>query len=193
VVAATHRDLKVAVREGRFREDLYYRLSVFPIELPPLRARRDDIPLLVWFFINHRQHALHRHIARIPPAVMTTLQDYAWPGNVRELENVIVRALICSRGDCLQLDDGPWGELDPGSASGAQTLDAVERRHIVDVLRQCAWRINGAGNAAERLGLHPSTLRFRMRKLGVTRAAPLERDRTDGRSLNGWRAQLSEC
>ena len=170
VVAATHHDLDAAVREGRFRVDLFYRLNVFPIVLPPLRERIEDIPRLVWFFINQRQRALNRRFTRIPAPVMTALQEHAWPGNVRELENVIERAMIHSTGDTLVLDDGPglkvWSSPHEGS-----TLQDVERRHIELALRRCSWRINGSGNAAEVLGLHPNTLRFRMKKLGIRRPA----------------------
>ena len=170
VVAATHHDLDAAVREGRFRVDLFYRLNVFPIVLPPLRERVEDIPRLVWFFISRRQRALNRRFTRIPSAVMTALQEHAWPGNVRELENVIERAMIHSTGDTLVLDDGPglkvWNSPNEGS-----TLQDVERRHIELALRRCGWRINGSGNAAEVLGLHPNTLRFRMKKLGIRRPA----------------------
>ena len=171
VVAATHRDLETAVAEGRFREDLYYRLSVFPIKLPPLRERPQDIPRLVWFFTHRRQRALHRRIERIPAAVMAELQNYSWPGNIRELENVIERAMIRSTGDCLELDEGLGNDRRREPARDPRTLEAIERRHIEDVLRECGWRINGPANAAEKLGLHPSTLRFRLRKLGINRPA----------------------
>ena len=169
VVTATHRNLEAAVEEGRFREDLYYRLSVFPIELPPLRMRREDIPQLVWFFIHRRQRALHRRIEKVPATVMHSLLEYAWPGNVRELENVIERAMIWSTGDTLELDGGPAARLRQLPTAIEQTLESIERRHLEDVLRRCQWRINGAGNAADTLGMHPSTLRFRMRKLGINR------------------------
>ncbi|HEX7137872.1 MAG TPA: sigma 54-interacting transcriptional regulator [Vicinamibacterales bacterium] len=170
VVAATHRDLETAVENGAFREDLYYRLSVFPIHLPPLRMRREDIPRLVWFYVHRRQRALHRRIDKISAGVMSTLQEYDWPGNVRELENTVERAMIRSAGDCLELDDVPIGRMRHAlTADDESSLDFVERRHIEDVLRQCQWRINGPGNAADRLVLHPSTLRFRLRKLGISR------------------------
>ena len=169
VVAATHHNLEEAVKAGRFREDLYYRLSVFPIRLPPLRERRDDIPRLVWFFIHRRQRALRRQIDSVPEAVMGTLQSYDWPGNVRELENVIERAMIRSAGPCLELDGGPGAKILRPSAFETGTLEAIERHHIEDILRQCQWRINGQTNAAARLGLHPSTLRFRLQKLGIRR------------------------
>jgi transcriptional regulator with GAF, ATPase, and Fis domain len=167
VVAATHHDLEAAVRDGRFRADLYYRLNVFPIALPPLRDRVEDIPQLVWGFINRRQRALNRRFTRVPASVLAALQRRPWPGNVRELENVIERAMIRSTGDTLLLDDGPGLGGAPLVETG--TLEAVERRHIEDALHRCRWRINGQGNAAEVLGLHPNTLRFRMKKLGIRR------------------------
>jgi formate hydrogenlyase transcriptional activator len=178
VVAATHHNLEEGVKAGQFREDLYYRLSVFPIGLPSLRERRDDIPRLVWFFIHRRQRALRRQIERVPDAVMATLQEYDWPGNVRELENVVERAMIRSAGPSLELDGGPGAKTMPTAPSSPDvtTLEAIERRHIEDVLRRCQWRINGPSNAAARLGLHPSTLRFRLQKLGITRPVGLSVD-----------------
>jgi transcriptional regulator with GAF, ATPase, and Fis domain len=168
IVAATHRDLKEAVAAGEFRDDLYYRLNVFPIRLPPLRERRDDIPALVWFLIQKRQRAMHRSIKTIPASVMEQLQRHSWPGNIRELENVIERALIHSTGDMLILLDDDL-ELAAVNTGDSATLSSIERAHIQQVLRACGWRINGSGNAAERLGLHPNTLRFRMKKLGIVR------------------------
>jgi formate hydrogenlyase transcriptional activator len=172
LIAATHHDLESAMAEGTFRADLYYRLSVFPIHVPALRERRQDIPSLVWFFIHNHQHELGRHVTKVPAHVMTTLASHDWPGNVRELENVVERALIRSPGDTLQLD-ASFGERtrDRVSVVGG-TLDSVQRAHIEQTLRQCGWRINGAGNAAERLGLHPNTLRFRMKKLGIVTHRP---------------------
>ena len=168
IIAATHRDLRRMIGEGTFREDLYYRLSVFPIRLPPLRERREDIPKLVWHIIQKHQRATHHHIRQVPDKVMDELKRRAWPGNIRELENVIEGAIIHSTDDVLTLlDDG--GEVEATPAEDASTLSAVERTHIQEVLRACGWRINGAGNAAERLGLHPNTLRFRMKKLGIVR------------------------
>jgi formate hydrogenlyase transcriptional activator len=173
VVAATHVDLERAVADGRFRADLYYRLNVFPIVLPPLRERREDIPALVWHFIRSRQAALRRRIETVPDAVMQALQEREWPGNIRELANVIERAMIRSTDALLQLDEpsgpalaAPQPPGVPLSAS-TQTMDAIQRLHIERVLRECGGRINGAGNAAVRLGMHPNTLRFRIRKLGV--------------------------
>jgi formate hydrogenlyase transcriptional activator len=169
LIAATHRDLRAMVADGRFRMDLYYRLNVFPIRIPSLSDRREDIPRLVWHIIDRRRHALRRTITHVPAAVMRALQQFDWPGNVRELENVVERAMIRSTGDTLVLHDDlvPVGSQGPAESSTA--LFVVERRHIEAVLQKCNWRINGHGNAAEQLCLHPNTLRFRMRKLGINR------------------------
>jgi transcriptional regulator with GAF, ATPase, and Fis domain len=168
VIAATHQDLGAAVAEGRFRADLYYRLSVYPIRLPSLRERPDDIPRLTWFFIHRHQRQLERSITKVPQSVMDALQRHSWPGNVRELENVIERAMIASTGDTLRLDEAStFGRTPAATAPVSDSLDEMQRIHIENVLERCGWRINGTGNAAERLGLHPNTLRFRMRKLGV--------------------------
>jgi transcriptional regulator with GAF, ATPase, and Fis domain len=166
-VAATNRDLVRAIGDGRFRDDLYYRLAVFPIHVPPLRERREDIPLLVWSIIERRQVALGRRIGTVPKRVMEALMRYGWPGNVRELENVIERALILSPGSTLQLEE----TLAAPARSTPDRLDESEREHILRVLRRCGWRINGEENAAAVLGLNPSTLRFRMQKLGIRRPA----------------------
>jgi len=168
VIAATHHDLEAAVTAGTFRADLYYRLSVYPIHLPSLRERTDDIPRLVWFFIQRHQRDLGRQITKVPRSLMEALQRYSWPGNVRELENVVERAMIASTGDTLQLD-APLAFTPRVEATAEPTdnLDAMQRAHIEAVLERCGWRINGTGNTAERLGIHPNTLRFRMRKLGV--------------------------
>jgi formate hydrogenlyase transcriptional activator len=165
VVAATNRDLVQAIGAGRFREDLYYRLAVFPIRLPALRERREDIPLLVWSIIERRQSVLGRHVDRIPKRVMDALAGYAWPGNARELENVIERALILSPGSTLHIED----PLAAPARSTPERLDEIERGHILRMLQRCGWRISGEGNAAAVLGLKPSTLRSRMQKLGISR------------------------
>jgi formate hydrogenlyase transcriptional activator len=179
IVAATHRDLGRAVADGEFREDLYYRLNVFPIRLPPLRERREDIPALVWATIDRRQRAMRRSIARVPDDVMETLQQQTWPGNIRQLENVVERALIHSTGDTLVLVPGEFDDLLP-QEDDTTSLASIERTHIERILRECQGRINGPGNTAERLGLHPNTLRFRMKKLGIIRSArvpqPLPRE-----------------
>jgi transcriptional regulator with GAF, ATPase, and Fis domain len=171
VIAATNRDLDAAMREGRFRSDLYYRLGVFPIEVPALRERREDIPLLVWHFIQSRQRSLGRQITQIADASMDTLVRYDWPGNVRELQNVIDRALILSPGPALRLEEAL--KIAPRRAARSpaspETLRDAERAHIIGVLERCAWTLEGRGQAADRLGLRPSTLRNRMRKLDIRR------------------------
>jgi transcriptional regulator with GAF, ATPase, and Fis domain len=165
IVAATNRDLARAIGEGRFREDLYYRLNVFPIPVPPLRERREDVPLLVWAIVERRQVDLGRRIERVPKRVMDALVNYGWPGNVRELENVIERALILSPGSTLQLEE----PLAATARPRADRLDEIEQEHILRVLERCGWRIDGEGNAAAVLALQPSTLRSRMHKLGIKR------------------------
>ena len=141
--------------------------------LPPLRERREDIAQLVWFFIHRRQRALHRNITKVPAAVMAALESYVWPGNVRELQNVIERALIRSRGESLQLDDSLRVQAESMLPVGnGETIEEVERAHILRVLTAAEWKINGPGHAAERLNMHPNTLRFRMKKLGIVRPRP---------------------
>jgi transcriptional regulator with GAF, ATPase, and Fis domain len=141
IVAATNRDLEPAMREGRFRPDLYYRLSVFPITLPPLRERRGDIPLLVWHFIQSRQRALGRSITEVPKAVMEALAGYDWPGNVRELQNVIDRAMILSSGPLLRVDEALGlaraADRHPPAPPAAGTLEEAERAHILQILEAC--------------------------------------------------------
>jgi formate hydrogenlyase transcriptional activator len=166
VIAATNRNLEEEVRRGRFREDLWYRLSIFPITVPPLRDRMEDIALLVDFFVNKISKRLGKSIESIPVSVMNTLQGYHWPGNIRELENVLERAVINSSGPKLHLVD----ELKkpPKDVTAAQkTLNEVERDYIVRVLEQTHWKVSGQNGAAEILGLDRSTLRARMRKLGI--------------------------
>ena len=168
VIAATNRDLDKLVEEKNFREDLFYRLNVFPLLLPPLRARGGDMPPLVHHFVEKYSKKLGKEIDTIPQKVMAALQAHDWPGNVRELENIIERALILSRGTTLRLDDAFSNRRNtspPTTPSG--TLKDVERHHILQVLEQTRWRIEGQRGAAIRLGLNPSTLRSRMRKLGI--------------------------
>jgi formate hydrogenlyase transcriptional activator len=175
LIAATNRDLEDMAAVGRFRTDLLYRLNVFPIRVPTLRERREDIPRLVWYIIHRRQRALRRAITKVPAAVMEMLQGYEWPGNVRELENVVERAMIRSSGDTLTLYEALSSRNGQGPFESGSTLDVIERRHIQDVLRTCNWRINGVGNAAAKLGLHPNTLRFRMKKLAIARPSAVSR------------------
>jgi transcriptional regulator with GAF, ATPase, and Fis domain len=170
IIAATNRDLLAAMEEGSFRSDLYYRLAVFPIEVPPLRMRRADIPVLVWHFIAQKRAQLGREVEFVPQNTMDALVEYDWPGNVRELENVIERAIILSPDSSLVMD-----EAVPGLPRNSQPLSQpvspkeIKRDHIVRVLEECGWKIKGTNNAAERLGLLPSTLRYRMKKLGIQR------------------------
>jgi formate hydrogenlyase transcriptional activator len=180
IIAATHQDLMHRVSTGEFRADLFYRLNVFPIRVPSLRERIEDIPALVWSFIRKRQGALHRCITNVSENVMAILQRHSWPGNVRELENVVERALIHSAGDTLVLDGSPAGDESPPPPADGTTLQSVERTHIQEVLRNCGWRINGLGNAADRLGMHPNTLRFRMKKLGIVRHESIRQRRSGG-------------
>ena len=169
VIAATNRDLVEAMKEGVFREDLYYRLNVFPVRIPPLRERKGDIPLLVRHFVLKHSARFGKQIEAIPQSRMDALQAYAWPGNVRELENVIERAMILSQGPELNLEDwSPGSGLQPQLAA-ASTLSDVERDHILKVLELTNWRLSGEQGAAEILGLKRTTLQGRMRKLGIRR------------------------
>ncbi len=169
IVAATNRDLRGAMQRNTFRPDLYYRLAVFPIEVPPLRLRHDDIPLLTWHFIAKKQGRLGRTINSIPANVMQALIDYDWPGNVRELENVLERAMILSTGTALSLPETL--KTAPRLPRDAPALgrDEVDRAQIVAALKACRGKIKGSGNAAELLGLKPSTLRYRMKVMGIRR------------------------
>jgi transcriptional regulator with GAF, ATPase, and Fis domain len=169
VIAATNHDLGAMVRDGRFREDLFHRLNVFPIEVLPLRARVSDIPLLVWRFVQEFNKKMGRSIDSIPTQAMERLKQFPWPGNVRELRNLIERAMIMSDGRSLTIDL-PAGARGPTSIPS--TLEEVERKHIREVLERVHWRISGKGGAAEILGLRPTTLHSRMRKLGISRPRP---------------------
>lgn len=164
VIAATNRDLAAEVRQGKFREDLYYRLKVFPIEIPPLRERVSDIPLLVFAFMEEFSKRMGKKITKVPRRAMQALQEHSWPGNVRELRNVIEHSVILSSGEVLKLSvlgDTPTPQPQP------QTLAEAEREHILRTLESTAWRIKGPHGAAPRLGLQPSTLYSRMQKLGI--------------------------
>ena len=166
VIAATNRDLSEEVRKGRFRDDLFYRLYVFPIQVPPLRDRPEDIPELVWSFVKEFGRRLEKKIENIPGKVMEDLQRYTWPGNVRELRNVIERALILSTGKTLLVDVPK--SMSQVTAS-IKTLEQLERSYIVEVLEKTGWRVRGHGGAAELLGLKPTTLDSKMVKLGIQR------------------------
>lgn len=168
VIAATNRHLEEEVRKGRFREDLWYRLNIFPITVPPLRDRREDISLLVDYFVGKISKRLGKSIQSIPTTVMNTLQNYHWPGNVRELENVLERAVINTSGPKLHLvDELKKSHMDLKTAQ--KTLNEVERDYIVRVLEQTQWKVSGKNGAAEILGLNRNTLRARMRKLGIVK------------------------
>ena len=173
LVAATNRDLTEMTKQGEFRSDLYYRLNVFPIRIPPLRERREDIPLLVHYFMEKYARRMGKRIEAVPTATMQKLVDWPWPGNVRELQNMIERGVILSRGFVLEI---PLAELDQPSVSalrdnnGASTLEAFERQHILQALRESGWVVAGA---AARLGLNRSTLNARMRKLEIRRPQPV--------------------
>ena len=172
IVAATNSDLAGAVQEGRFRPDLYYRLHVFPIVLPPLRDRREDIPLLARHFLESYRLKLKRPVLELHPESVALLAAYAWPGNVRELQNVIERAVILARSPVVTVDPQ---SLAPASSAPESTPNLVEteRRHILRVLESSHWRIYGTYGAAAQLGMNPSTLRSRMKKLGLTRPVNL--------------------
>lgn len=175
IIAATNRDLLKAVHDQAFREDLYYRLSVFPIALPPLRDRTEDIPLIVPFLIEKFAGRVGKRIDAVSRGTMQSLVTYQWPGNVRELENVLERAVILATGPTLDLESDAELSTSPAAPAAdlpAPTLEAVERRHILTVLRQTQWVIEGSRGAAQILGLHPNTLRSRLKKLGITRSAP---------------------
>jgi len=171
VIAATHKDLEKAVQSGEFREDLYYRLNVFPIILPPLRKRKKDIPFLIKHFVDKYSVAMGKTIDNVPKKVMEALEIYPWFGNVRELENIIERAVILTRGSTLQLDESIIKALKTGAPGtvAAVTLDEKQRKHILNTLEETNWRIEGKLGAALRLGINASTLRSRIRKLGITR------------------------
>ncbi|MGH7266806.1 MAG: sigma 54-interacting transcriptional regulator, partial [Candidatus Rokuibacteriota bacterium] len=177
VIAATGRDLEEAVRAGRFRSDLYYRLNVFPLKVPPLRERPEDVPQLVTFFLDRFSRTFNRRIEGVAPETLERLRRYPWPGNVRELQNVIDRGVILARGPVLTLESDVLPGLPPGAvagpppgpSAGAPSLEEVERRHILAVLGRTDGVIEGPNGAARILALHPNTLRSRMKKLGITR------------------------
>jgi formate hydrogenlyase transcriptional activator len=165
IIAATHRDLEQRIADGTFREDLFYRLNVFPIRVPPLRERVEDIPLLVWRFVEEFSKAFGKRIDAIYRNSLAGLQRYAWPGNIRELRNVVERAMIVTNGPQLAIPLPVAAAMEKGS----QKLVDVQKEHIRSVLEGAGWRIRGSGGAADRLGVKPTTLETRMAKLGLTR------------------------
>jgi formate hydrogenlyase transcriptional activator len=172
IVAATHRDLEGMILEKQFRSDLYYRLNVFPIQVPPLRERPEDIPLLTRHFVQQAAQRMRKAIDTIPSETMEALIHYRWPGNIRELENVIERAVILSPGSVLRLSPRDLkSRITPGqNTDQRQTLEEVERNHILKTLKETRWVLSGRSGAAARLGLNRSTLYFRMNKLGIVRS-----------------------
>jgi len=170
IIAATHRDLRAMIREGKFREDLYYRLNVFPIEIPPLRERRQDIPLLVNHFVAKLSRRMGKKITSLPTETMEALSNSPWRGNVRELANFIERAVIVTRGEELELPLGELGTSSGGDGASAMTatVQEAERAMIIGALRAASGRISGKGGAAERLGLKRTTLQHKMQRLGIS-------------------------
>ena len=169
IISATNRDLENAVQEGTFREDLFYRINVFPIKLPPLRERREDIPYLVNHFISKHSLKAGKKFTTINPRIMEELTEYNWPGNIRELENIIERAVIVSSSGKLTLENSLKNTKNNQNNNGAKTLEELEKLHITKILETTDWRVSGERGAAKILGLKPTTLEYRMRKLGIVR------------------------
>ena len=169
LVAATHRNLVDMVKRGEFRSDLYYRLNVFPISLPPLRNRREDIPALVEHYVEIYARRMGKQIDRISPETMSELTSYSWPGNIRELQNFIERSVILTSGNVLQPPLASLEATHEVESLGAITLEDAERDHIRKTLEQTRWVVSGPNGAAARLGMKRSTLYFRMQKLGISR------------------------
>jgi formate hydrogenlyase transcriptional activator len=166
IIAATNRELQQEVYEGHFRDDLFYRLSVFPITIPSLKKRKEDLPLLINHFINLESKKYNKQLEQISKADMLRLLEHAWPGNVRELKNVIERSVIASEGNTLKLQ---WFVDQENETIGESTLEQIERKHIIKIMESCHWKINGENGAAEKLDMHPNTLRSKMKKLGIGR------------------------
>jgi transcriptional regulator with GAF, ATPase, and Fis domain len=169
VIAATNRELAKEVQEGRFRADLFYRLNVFPIPVPPLRDRLEDVPRLARHFALHYAAKMGKPIGALGAPVVAKLMAYGWPGNVRELQNVIERAVILSKAGRLELDDSLAAPLAAAPTNSARSLEEIERDHILSVLESVGWRVSGERGAAKILGLKRTTLEARMRKLGISR------------------------
>jgi formate hydrogenlyase transcriptional activator len=184
VIAATNRELGPEVQAGRFRADLFYRLNVFPIDVPPLRERRADIPLLAEYFMRRVARKLGKPLERICPATLAALSAHTWPGNVRDLQNAIERAAVLASGATLLVDwdlgtgrsrgegaeEAAMGQpAAPPDSRTVETLEALERNHIITVLKRAHWVIEGPNGAARLLGMKPSTMRHRLKKLGISR------------------------
>jgi DNA-binding NtrC family response regulator len=172
IIAATHRNLEQRIEQNAFREDLFYRLNVFPIEVPPLRERADDIPSLLFHFVAQYSRAFNKTVESISEENLAALQRYSWPGNIRELRNVVERGMIVAKGPELVVT------VPASPATVERTslrLEDVEREHIRTILERSRWRIRGAGGAADQLGLRPTTLETRMAKLGLARPREFSR------------------
>jgi transcriptional regulator with GAF, ATPase, and Fis domain len=174
IIAATNKDLDQESQKGAFRQDLFYRLNVYPITIPPLRHRKEDIPLLVHHFIDKIGRKMEKKIEEISKSDLLKLSDYAWPGNVRELENIIERAIINSTSNVLRIEDNKLKSAIEKNyiteRNGHEAnLSETERNHILNVLEGCNWKINGEDGAAQKLGIPPSTLRSKMKKLNIVR------------------------
>jgi formate hydrogenlyase transcriptional activator len=174
LIAATNRDLASLVDEQKFRQDLFYRLNVFPITVPPLRDRREDIPMLVRHFAQQFARRMKKNVETIPSDTIDALMRYDWPGNIRELQNLIERAVILSTGTTLEVPVAALNGRRTVSvdSSHGRTLEDADRRHIVAALERANWVIAGPNGAAASLGVKRSTLQFRMRKLGIVRPVP---------------------
>jgi len=175
IIAATHRDIAAMIRENKFREDLFYRLNVFPVEIPPLRERREDVPLLVNYFVCKLSRRMGKKIKSIPSEAMEVLTNASWPGNVRELENFIERAVILTEGSELnvpvaEMKNQPNNPVPASRTGSVSTFHDAERQAIIDALKAASGRLAGAGGAAERLGLARTTLQNKMHRLGITKA-----------------------
>jgi formate hydrogenlyase transcriptional activator len=166
IIAATNRDLLQSVQAGHFRMDLYYRLNVFPIVVPPLRSRREDIPELTRFFVKGFCEKMGKRIEKISHSTMDKLQNYSWPGNIRELRNIIERAMIITTGHSLQVELPEHSENDN---TGLKTLFKVQHQHILETLKKTNWQVRGNNGAAKVLDLKPTTLEAKMARLGITR------------------------
>jgi transcriptional regulator with GAF, ATPase, and Fis domain len=173
VIAATNRNLHHAIEKKEFREDLFYRLNVFPVTCPPLRSRKEDIPLLVKHFCQKHEGKIGRKIIEIPKDVIDALVAYDWPGNIRELENIIERAMVLSRSGILEYGEWiPTGKTtgsENGKSHSTAKLEDVEKNHIIETLKKTGWKVSGEKGAAKILGLNPTTLEARMKKLGIKR------------------------
>lgn len=170
IIAATNRNLQKEVEKGEFREDLYYRLNVFPISCPPLRDRKEDIPLLVRHFCDKLENRIGKTITHIPVKTLNKLDAYNFPGNIRELENIIERAIIVSKGGKLQIGDWLTSKRKALPQEEVLTLDDLQKQHIIKVLKLTQWRVSGESGAAKVLGIRPTTLESRMKKLGISRS-----------------------